>query len=292
MIPAIPLTEPVTPARINLSVKKTKYPAATAAAIGNPTSATSLKKSIDSLPVFVLYLLNIDMRSQQDKTWMENNLSTPYSIPDFLSKDEIQTLIKFFNNSNDKVHKTTGPITLDVTQEQLQEEPFLSIINNLHTVLGDFKVFSALFFYTERPHIIHNDDSFTYPRCYKGINIPLEFTGDTVSIPCLCFFDQYYLEGPAKFFNGDQDIKGFYNSHVYEYSQVSNLSSAPFNEHFRQEFIPHIKPQWLQGLSIHRVLPWKPGDVSIFDTVRLHCASNFRIQGIKSKLALSIFTEN
>ena len=232
------------------------------------------------------------MRTDEDKQWIENNLETPYSVFDFVSLEERQALIEFFKNSNDKIQKSTGPLSLDVSQKQLKEEPFASIINRLHDVLGEFKVFTALFFYTERPHIIHNDDSFSYPRCYKGINIPLEFTGDTISIPCLCFFDQFYLEGPAKFFNGDQDIKGYYNSHVYEYSQVKNLATTQFSEHFRHEFLGHIKPQWLEGLSIHRVLPWKPGDISIFDTVRLHCASNFRTQGITSKLALSIFTEN
>ena len=162
----------------------------------------------------------------------------------------------------------------------------------MHESLGEFKVFTALFFYTERPHIIHNDDSFSFPRCYKGINIPLEFTGDTSSIPCLCFFEQYYLEGPAKFFNGSTDIDSCYNAHVYEYSQVRNLSSTPITSYIKQEFLSHIKPKWLEGLSINKILAWKPGDVTVFDTVRLHCASNFRQQEIKSKLALSIFTEN
>jgi hypothetical protein len=51
MIPAMPLTLEVTPASINLSVRKTKYPAAIAAAIGNPSSATSLKNSPTSAPL-------------------------------------------------------------------------------------------------------------------------------------------------------------------------------------------------------------------------------------------------
>lgn len=45
-MPLKPLTEDVTPARINFNVKNTKYPPAMAEAIGNPTSATILKKSI------------------------------------------------------------------------------------------------------------------------------------------------------------------------------------------------------------------------------------------------------
>jgi hypothetical protein len=43
-MPFRPLTELVTPARINFIVRKTKYPPAHAAAIGNPTSETNLKK--------------------------------------------------------------------------------------------------------------------------------------------------------------------------------------------------------------------------------------------------------
>jgi hypothetical protein len=45
MMPAMPFTLDVTPARINFNVRNTKYPAAIAAAIGNPSSATSLKNS-------------------------------------------------------------------------------------------------------------------------------------------------------------------------------------------------------------------------------------------------------
>jgi hypothetical protein len=52
IMPAMPFTLDVTPASINFSVKKTKYPAAIAAAIGNPSSATSLKNS----PTFSSFL--------------------------------------------------------------------------------------------------------------------------------------------------------------------------------------------------------------------------------------------
>jgi hypothetical protein len=50
MMPPMPFTLLVTPARINFNVRKTKYPAANAAAMGNPTSVTSLKKSMIHLP--------------------------------------------------------------------------------------------------------------------------------------------------------------------------------------------------------------------------------------------------
>jgi hypothetical protein len=45
----------MTPAKINLSVRNTKYPPASAAAMGNPTSAMILKISM----IFLLTLLYV-----------------------------------------------------------------------------------------------------------------------------------------------------------------------------------------------------------------------------------------
>jgi hypothetical protein len=55
MISSNDLIEEITPARINLRQRKTKNPAATAAAIGKPTSETICKKSnsISVFPIFV-----------------------------------------------------------------------------------------------------------------------------------------------------------------------------------------------------------------------------------------------
>lgn len=111
------------------------------------------------------------------------------------------------------------------------------------------------------------------------------------SFPYLCFFDQIYLEGPSKFFNGSSNIPTYYNLQVYEYSKVLNLSSSIIDKGIIQKFFTHLRPKWLEGLSFKSAELWKPGNAIIFDCVRLHCASDFRTQGIKSKLGLSIFTK-
>lgn len=228
------------------------------------------------------------MRTQQDKDIITSNISDPWIIENFLSKNDIDLLIKFFYTSPDKIQKSTGPLTLDITQTELSHEPFKSVIDKLHTILGEFDVFTMLYFYVERPHIVHNDDSFDYPVCFKGINIPLDFNG--TEYPKFVFFDQYYLEGPAKFFNKSVDIPGWYNAHVYEYSQVQNLSNQTFSEEQRLMYMSHVKSEWLEGLSMHSVVDSIPGNITVFDTVRLHCAGNFLDQGTSSKLSLSIFT--
>lgn len=234
------------------------------------------------------------MRSEQDKKIIAGNIGDPYQIADFITQSERQALIDFFNNSERHVHKHTGPVTIDVTQDELAGEPFNGILERLQSVIGPFRVWTALYFKTDRPHIIHNDDAFNYPLCYKGINIPLDFEidhADPVTYPQLCFFDQYYLDGPSKFFKGSSDIKAFYNLSVYDYSEVRNLSSVPFPADIKQKYFPSMPDSWLEGLSLNSAFTQTPGSITVFDTVRLHCASDFRLNGIDGKLGLSIFTE-
>ena len=103
----------------------------------------------------------------------------------------------------------------------------------------------------------------------------------------MCIFDQYYLNGPSKFFNGSEDIVGYYNSHVYEYSDVISLTNQPFDETFRIKYLSHLEPNWLNGLSIHSMIKQTLNSAIVFDTVRLHCSTNFK----QSKLGLSFFTK-
>jgi hypothetical protein len=107
--------------------------------------------------------------------------------------------------------------------------------------------------------------------------------------PKLCFFDQFYFHGPSKFFNGDTTIPTYYNKQVYDYKDINGLVSTPFVDN--DNYFTHLKLQWLEGLSLHSALDWVPGNAIVFDSVRLHCASDFRKLGIKSKLGISIFTK-
>jgi hypothetical protein len=114
-------------------------------------------------------------------------------------------------------------------------------------------------------------------------------TGEYQAFPSLCFFDQFYFHGPAKFFKGDVDIPTYYNKPVYDYKDINGLVNTPFVDN--DNHFTHLKSKWLEGLSLHSVLDWVPGNALVFDSVRLHCASDFRKLGIKSKLGISIFTK-
>jgi hypothetical protein len=235
------------------------------------------------------------MRTHDQIDKIKQRIEDPYEIKNFLSTEEQSYLINLFeSNKNDinspTVYKNTGPVTLDLMS--FKQDPVVNnLINKLTFIIVPFKITAAFFFFTDYPHIIHNDDTFELPESvYKGITIPLRIDGN--SIPKLCFFDQFYFHGPAKFFNGDENIPTYYNKQVYEYSQVDGVvDNMYFDESTRCSYLTHLKPKWLKGLTFWGTLNWKPGSALVFDSTRLHCASDFRQQGIKSKLGISIFTK-
>jgi len=169
---------------------------------------------------------------------------------------------------------------------------FKQIFSRIKSIIGECEVYAAFLFYVEIPHIIHNDDAYNYPLIHKGIAIPLQinYESEDTGYPSLCFFDQYYLEGPSKFFQGSKDIPTFYNKCVYDYTDVRDKSNQKINPVIKAKYFTHLKDQWLEGLSFKSAQSWIPGNAIFFDCARLHAASDFKTQGIKSKLGLSIFT--
>jgi hypothetical protein len=237
------------------------------------------------------------MRSITDIELIKSRVSEPISIENFLSKEEVAHLIGIFNQHeaggikayDGIVEKITGPITLNL-ETYLADPVIIKIIHQLEKEIGKFEMTAGFFFRTDFPHIIHNDDTHELPSTvYKGITLPLELNGFIGEYPKLCFFDQFYFHGPAKFFKGSKDIPTYYNKQIYDYEHVDSLTDNPFVGDYK--YFTHLYPQWLEGLSFRSALDWIPGNAIIFDSTRLHCASDFRSLGIKSKLAISIFTK-
>jgi len=180
---------------------------------------------------------------------------------------------------------------LDIKQF-LGDPVVAKIIDKLTEEIGQFELTAGFFFTTNYPHIIHNDDTFELPDgVYKGITIPLKAYVSN-STPKLCFFDQFYFHGPAKFFYGDTNIPTYYNKQLYDYQEVDGISDTMLiDESTRVSYLTHLKPKWLNGLTFWGTLDWLPTSALIFDSTRLHCASDFRQQGITHKLGISIFTK-
>ena len=226
------------------------------------------------------------MRTQEQINIIKKYFSDPYSVEHFVSTDDIAELISIYDCC-DKTVKNTGPVTVDINK-LLDKPVFQRLLAAIQTEIGPFEFTAGLFFKTDYPHVIHNDDTFELPNTvYKAITIPLAAEG--TGIPKLCFFDQCYFHGPAKFFNGDKNIPTYYNQQVYDYRNVDGIVESPFVD--QNQYFTHLKSNWLQGLSLHSAIDWIPTQAIIFDSVRLHCASDFRSLGIKNKLGLSIFTK-
>lgn len=239
------------------------------------------------------------MRSQDKISIIKTTIDEPRQVTDFISKDEINSLVDIFDSSDDlnspykgKIKKNTGPVTLELTQFG-SDSVVTDILKKIQTEIGPYDIVSAFFFKTDYPHIIHNDDSFELPdNVYKAITLPLKVYGDRIlGLPSLCFFDQFYFHGPSKFFKGEQYIPTYYNKQIYEYKDIENLTDETFDHLLYQKYFTHVKKIWLDGLTFHSAVDWIPGSAIIFDSVRLHCASDFRKLGIKEKLAISIFTK-
>ena len=230
------------------------------------------------------------MRTHEQILKISENINDPKSIKNFLDNSDLEYLINLFYQEKDKyVHKNTGPITLDLSS-YYAHDVIKNIFKKIEKEIGNYEITSAFFFKTDFPHIIHNDDTFELPdTVYKAITIPLFLENFNGLYPKLCFFDQFYFHGPAKFFNGSKNIPTYYNQQIYEYSDVSGLTEKDFID--KNNYFTHLNPKWLEGLSLHSVLDWIPGNALIFDSVRLHCASDFRNLGIKSKIGISIFTK-
>lgn len=238
--------------------------------------------------------INSTMRTVEEISKIKSRITDPYSIQDFLSIDEINHLVDLFESQEiepNKVYKNTGPITVDI-KFHLSDPVVSKIIEKLAKEIGPFEITAGFFFTTNYPHIIHNDDTFELPSTvYKGITIPLKTYGSN-NIPKLCFFNQHYFHGPAKFFNGDSNIPTYYNKQLYEYSDVDGIQNEMLiDESIRVKYLTHLKTMWLNGLTWWGTLDWKPTSALIFDSIKLHCASDFRTQGIERKLGISIFTK-
>jgi len=227
------------------------------------------------------------MRTEKQNNILRSLQSPSRQVFDLISSYEIEMLLKYYKTSQNVIKKNTGPKVLYLNEEQ----PFFkNIVHKLQQEFGHFQVRSAQIFDVTSPHVIHNDDDHIDFMCYKGILVPLEINGDSKNTNFVTY-DQYYYGGPAKFFNGENfEGEVYYNQPVCDYSNVENLSNNQIDEGTYKKYFTHLDRKWLQGLSIEKIFPWTIGSAVCFDSTRLHSASDFKAQGITSKIGLSIFT--
>jgi len=227
------------------------------------------------------------MRTQEQIQELKKMQSPPVQLWNVLTPSKIQELIEY-HNQNEKIEKNTGPVISYVKEGEGIIDDILVLLRN---TFGNFKVRTAHFFDVAKPHIIHIDDDYKFPKSYKAFTIPLELRGCKDNKVKLVFFDQYYYGGPAKFVQ-NANTEGqpqYYNSFVTDYKDIEGLVDNDINEE-HVKLLGHIKEDWSKGLSVQKYFPWHIGSIIAFDSLQLHCSSNFLSTGATSKLGLSIFT--
>lgn len=213
--------------------------------------------------------------------------------PHFLSIEERQMLIDFYNQSTEKWQKTTGPLTLDLNFLVASDIYKNFLRDRLAQCVGSFDVLGGNFFYTEKPHIIHNDGVYhNMDARTQVLLLPLQLFGEETSgeSPSLILFDQKFRKFPAKFFKGEDSMESPYNQPLFSYDDIEGLRTEanPISKDLLENHLPHLKVQWLEGLSVGAIVPWRLGALIVFEAQRLHCSGDFRRQGYHSKLGLSL----
>lgn len=237
----------------------------------------------------ILYLvISMYMRTLEQIETIKKHHKDPVQMFNALSKAKIDALLSHYNQSN-KVEKNTGPKVVYVEEGQGIIDDILQV---LRKNFGDFKVRSAHYFEVDKPHVLHIDDDFSYPNTYMAFTIPLWVESGNCDKIKLIMFDQYYYGGPVKFYKGEETIEQvYYNKPLYDYKDVDNLSDKGIPMLVKEKLLTHLKSEWLEGLSIKNYFPWNIGSIICFDSLRIHCSSDFRKVGINKKIGLSIFTE-
>lgn len=162
------------------------------------------------------------------------------------------------------------------------------------------------------PHDIHvdNRDFRTDPINkkniigYKTVVLPLEI--DTEDYPVLYTANQYFYGPTTRFRKGNKDIddvdeeckrqktSGIYFSYDYrkdgvKYLSPTNLSKEWYDTHIDYDNREHSVPySSFEGFSIEKELLWKPRNVLIFDSSRIHFGENITKKGATYKLGISL----
>lgn len=228
------------------------------------------------------------MRTQQQKSEILARLQ-----PTQVYENAIDALwlarLKTVWTDSEKNYKNTGPVTVDFWPERQQApEWWLEFDQLLKSYVGEHGTFATNFFEVKKPHILHNDDNERlWPRLHKTVVIPMEVVKPTY----FAVMDQCYLDGPVKIRSRHKPAKRvYYNKDLTDNSVLYNYTGKDFDKSIYDKYFTHQPYDAFHGLSVERIAEWKPGNIIVFDTARIHTACNFLEHGIQSKLGFSVFT--
>jgi len=135
---------------------------------------------------------------------------------------------------------------------------------------------------------------------YKSIVIPLEVTAD--EYPILYTANQYFYGPTTRFRAGSEQQDN--NAEVYRQKSAGIKFSYDY-QHDGMKYVSktNLTKEWydanidatlqvpysnFNGISIEKENIWKPGNIIMFDSARVHFGSNIKKKGAKFKIGLSL----
>ena len=209
----------------------------------------------------------------------------PIQIDNFISHMERSALLHAHTHNPSAIQKSTGPrVSMDLQNQVLED-----IIQRIKENFGDFELHNTQIFQVKKPHVLHNDWS-KFDNG-QGLAFLMPLIHDGLENPKFVIYDQIVDDAAVKLFGGGPAPKNVHhNSSLLEYTTVKGTVNEPFDEEFYNTHLTHLKPNWVQGLSVRKVFDWKPGSLIVFHRCNIHSSSDFTNLGIQEKTGLSVFT--
>jgi hypothetical protein len=235
------------------------------------------------------------------------------SFENILSYDQLQELKKIaleflgvndgeiIGNADFWIRK--GGIEHNEYIQKFSEQHLKKLLPRIDTILiGD-----TAFIMNYPPHDIHIDcRDFRMQEdrrgiiSYKSVVIPLEVTAN--EYPILYTANQYFYGPTTRFRAGSeqqdnnsevhrQKAGGIQFSYDYQndgmkYISKTNLTQEWYDANIDANlYTPYSN---FKGISIEKENLWKPGNIIMFDSARIHFGSNIKKKGAKFKIGLSL----
>ena len=251
-------------------------------------------------------LKSMDIIHDPNTTLFEDQNEESYVVDNFVNDNECETLASFFRDNFEAIGHTINDHVLHITYPMLIAKISDIVRPKIYEHFGDDVIFYSdvgqsdpmsvgdQFFKSIKPYGLHTDaiTHITGYRPYKDIIIPVEL--DSIPVSEYVTFNQRY-RGRATHFMRGRDIGSFANyanvvrHQTYAEYGVENLEHNARDQQILKDIMPaHIPMSIYEGLSIEKILPWRPKCAIIHDASVLHAPADYRKHGCEYKIGLTL----
>lgn len=251
-------------------------------------------------------LKKMDVIHDPNTTLFEDQYEDSYVVENFINGVECASLQYWFNENFEKIGYNINGHVLHITFPMLIPAISNIVRPKIYEHFGDDIIFYSdvaqddpmsvgdQFFKSVKPYGLHTDavTHLNGYRPYKDIIIPIELSN--IDETDYITFNQRY-RGRATHFMRGRDIGSFANyanvirHQSYEEYGVEKIDYSRKDHEVLEKIMPgHIPMSIYEGLTIEKILPWKPRCAIIHDASVLHAPGDYRKQNSEYKIGLTL----